>query len=535
MSQQATHTPPPRRVSIPQSPPRKVSAPERQTSGDAEAQQSEEAEADGDAARRRTIAERMAKLGGLKFGMPVPAPRATPVRKVSEHETEEGSNDKTSQPDHNNGDQTPEEAQRARRAAIAARMAAMGGRGFGMYGGVAPAPAAAAENAPSSPPQQEPETSPSPPPLPTSRPPVKPRAPLSEAVTRAPPPMPKASSPAHGDTSESEIEMVNAETEDEGEMVEQEDEEPELVEPLLAPPLRSNRPPMPAANRSPPPIPGKPRSMSLEVQDVIPPAVVRRAPSTRNAPAPVSLPIEYVDLDEESKSRGPQTRASNAPSMESSGQWELPHIPHESFDLSRPGQGGKLGAPPLQHGETDASWTEVEQEQISAPSTSQGGMMTPLEPFSGPAPPKVSIEALALLSQKYGAKIAQSAHQIHERSKRLVIGDGSSTSFLYMTLASTGVSTGTLGHLIYAQTGGAVQKRLGDIMPGDVVALYEAHFKGHKGGLGLGNYSAVWGSKEEPVLGVVSEFDAKKSKIKAYAVNQHPNSYPVRAACVWLT
>lgn len=535
VSQQPTPTPP-RRVSIPQSPPHKVSTPQRQTSEDGQPPAAEEAEDDGEAARRRTIAERMAKLGGIKFGMPVPAPRAAPVRKMSEHEKEEASNDKQEE---DQADQNPEEAQRARRAALAARMAAMGGRGFGMYGGVPPAPAPpVATRSPSPPPQREPETSPSPPPLPTSRPPVKPKADLSEAVTRTPPPMPKASGPVPGETSESELEMVNAETEDEGEIVEQEDEEPELVETPPAPPSRSNRPPVHAINRSPPPIPGKPRSMSIEAQDVTPPAVVRRAPSTRQPPAPVPLGVEYVVVDEENpqnRSRAPQTRtipepprdASNGPSMESSGQWELPNIPSGSLDLGRFGQGtSKPGLQPPKHLETDASWTKVEQEQLSVPSTSQMGPITPSEPFNGPAPPKVSVDTLAALSEKYGAKIVQSAQQIHERSKRLVIGDGSSTSFLYMALAPTGASTTSLGHLIYAQTGGSVQKRLGDIMPGDIVALYEAHFKGHKGGLGLGNYSAVWGSREEPVLGIVSDFEAKKSKIKAYAVNQHPNSYP---------
>lgn len=65
-------------------------------------------------------------------------------------------------------------------------------------------------------------------------------------------------------------------------------------------------------------------------------------------------------------------------------------------------------------------------------------------------------------------------------------------------------------------------------MPGDVIALYAANFKGHKGGLGLGGgYSAFYGGKDDPVLGVVCEFEAKKSKIRAFAVNQHPNVYPV--------
>jgi len=101
-----------------------------------------------------------------------------------------------------------------------------------------------------------------------------------------------------------------------------------------------------------------------------------------------------------------------------------------------------------------------------------------------------------------------------------------------MVLSSVnGASTTSFGHLVYAQTGGAVQRRLGDIMPGDVVALYDARFKGHKGGLGLGAYSVSWGTKEEPVLGIVTEFEGKKNKIKALAVNQHPNSYPVSFSC----
>ncbi|KIM28447.1 hypothetical protein M408DRAFT_52309, partial [Serendipita vermifera MAFF 305830] len=151
----------------------------------------------------------------------------------------------------------------------------------------------------------------------------------------------------------------------------------------------------------------------------------------------------------------------------------------------------------------------------------------PSEPFSGSPPAPVSAEALVDLAHRLGPTIVSSAQHIHEKSKRLVIGDGSSVSFLFMVLSPiNGASTSSLGHLVYAQTGNAVQKRLGDIMPGDIIALYEARFKGHKGGLGLNAYSLSCGTKEEPMLGVISEFEVKKNKIKAFSVNQHPNTYP---------
>ncbi|PVF97683.1 hypothetical protein CPB86DRAFT_706640, partial [Serendipita vermifera] len=147
-------------------------------------------------------------------------------------------------------------------------------------------------------------------------------------------------------------------------------------------------------------------------------------------------------------------------------------------------------------------------------------------PFSGPAPPPVPNDELALLAYTLGSRIVASAHNICEQSRNSRIGDGSSLAFLLAVATGAGASTTSLGHLVYAQTGGTVQKRLGDIMPGDVVALYDARFKGHKGGLGLGGYSSSWGTRDGPVLAVVSEFEGKKSKIKAYAVSQHPNSSP---------
>ncbi|KAG8754040.1 hypothetical protein FRC14_005438 [Serendipita sp. 396] len=541
----AVQTQPPRSVSVLQAPPRRIPSPVSSPPKHEEEKEEEEGE-ESEALRRRTIAERMAKLGGIKFGMPVPA-RPPPVRRAAEPEEEEARangapkeiSEETTEAD--NSGQTPEESDRARRAAIASRMAAMGGRGFGMYGptGV-PAPTASVSSEPS--PQATARPPPplgSPPPIPSGRPKHPPTGRISEAMTRAapPPPPPGVKGSAGGETSESELEMVNAELEDEeGEMVEQYEEEPEIVESPPPPPTRGGRPPIPPSARPPPPIP-KPSAelLSDALEDTnfapqLPPG--RRAPPSRAPPPPAPPLQDYEILDGVSDTTREQPRPGHSraipppppPStnLESSGQWELPAIPSGSFDLGGPSTSSMLA-------EQDPSWTKVERDDhLSVAPTVRptSEAVTPSEPFSGPSPSRLSAEALLALAHHQGPRILQSAQQVQEKSKRLVIGDGSSPSFLYMVLAPTGASTTSLGHLIYAQNGGSIQKRLSDILPGDVVALYDAKFKGHKGGLGLGNYSASWGTETEPILGVVIEFEGKKSKIRAFAVNQHPNAYP---------
>jgi myosin tail region-interacting protein MTI1 len=495
-------------------------------------------EADAEAARRRTIAERMAKLGGVKFGVPVTS-RPSPIRKYSgsREATEMEATETRQDPDMDvDSNQSPEETERARRAGIAARMAAMGGRGFGMYGaGAAPTamPSGGAKTvvAPSHGPAPNASlASPPPPPLPGSRPKRHSRDDVAHAITRPPPPAPTndlSGSTQSGETSESEVEMINPETEEEGEMVEVEDEEPELVETPPAPPNRSGRPPIPAASR--PALP--------------PPSSELAGPSFaagRSAYPPPSLQSDYEVANDEFRasttvprvthSRSippPIAESASHPSMDSSGQWELPNIPSGSFDLGNygKGSGATVGTSTT---ENEASWTKVEQEESGARAKGSTSDQPPSDPFIGPAPTPISTEALTSLAHRMGPTIVSSAQHLYEKSKKTVIGDGSSTSFLLIVLSSvSGTSTTSLGHLVYAQTGGAVQRRLGDIMPGDVVALYDARFKGHKGGLGLGAYSASWGSKEEPVLGIITEFEGKKNKIRAFAVNQHPNSYPV--------
>jgi len=87
------------------------------------------------------------------------------------------------------------------------------------------------------------------------------------------------------------------------------------------------------------------------------------------------------------------------------------------------------------------------------------------------------------------------------------------------------------GYMVYAQTGGTVQRRMSDIMPGDVIAFWDAKFKGHKalhsytqtaGGGGVGHGETTSGSGGGgPLVGIVSEFEGKKSKVKVWQANQH--------------
>jgi len=529
-------------------------------------------EEDPETVRKRTIAERMAKLGGIRFGAPMPSVKTASPRPAAE-ETEDQSRDAATSSAQTDDVAYPaaegpdDEDETARRRRIAAKVAAMGGRGLGMgMFGIAPPPA------PVYAPKEE-DVKPkhelaSPPPVPTARPPPRPPIP---AANRPPPP------PPGPQELEGEIEIVEAheETEDEGEEIHEihagditEDEEPEMVEvPPPPPPPRSGRPPVPRGSLPPPPA-----SVSHDSESASPPPLPggRRASvqppvrTTASIPAPIS---NTVKLKSQSPPRAPvspfgappspppppppppppsanvvapavmynqhsrATRTVPAPippieSAESSKQqqqpWELPNIPSGSFDLgSRPEESMQM------------SWTEVGgPSSLGQPElhTYPPGSSSNYAPFAGLTPTALGPEALAALAQRLNPRIVDSAQAIYEKSKKNVIGDGSSLGFLQQVLSTVPTaSTESLGHVIYAQTGTSVTRRAGDIVPGDVIALYDAKMKGHKGFAG---YSIVVGSAEEPLLGIVSDFNAsgKRVKVKVFAVNQLPNAYPVSSS-----
>ncbi|CAK5271993.1 unnamed protein product [Mycena citricolor] len=185
-------------------------------------------EEDSEAARRRTIAERMAKLGGIRFG-------AAPVPRASHAVAREEEEKKAEEEDEN------EEEERARRARIAKKLAGMGGMriGYGMAPG--PVPTEEAENAEPAEDargieaDEEPDVSP-PAPSRASLPPVAVEQvnETSHDEEEIPPPIPSRSGRA--------VPAVVVPPQPEAE-IDEEHEEPELPPPI---PSRSHRPPVPA-------------------------------------------------------------------------------------------------------------------------------------------------------------------------------------------------------------------------------------------------------------------------------------------------
>lgn len=112
--------------------------------------EAEPTEEDAEAARRQTIAARMAKLGGIRAfgGPPIPVarkPAAESSVQASPVEPKDSSNETAPETE-----EEEEEDDEARRARARAKMAAIGARGFSMFGGTAapatpPPPAVEAE------------------------------------------------------------------------------------------------------------------------------------------------------------------------------------------------------------------------------------------------------------------------------------------------------------------------------------------------------------------------------------------------------
>jgi len=122
---------------------------------------------------------------------------------------------------------------------------------------------------------------------------------------------------------------------------------------------------------------------------------------------------------------------------------------------------------------------------------------------------KVSIYSSYILQPK---KIATFVHEIaNVPSLRCSL----SLSFV-SSLAPTSTS---FGHLIFHQSSQSLLSRRDDIRPGDVLTLSDASFKGKKG---LQSYASEVGQ----AVGIVVEFEGKKSKVRVVQAAGKANHYP---------
>jgi len=481
----------------------------------------DEAEADDGLKRRRTIAERMAKLGGIKFGAP-PIPRAQPS--ASAAITEEVGTDKGVQSSGQSASEEPgeppeetevEEDEQARRQRIAAKIAGMGGMRFGML----PIPPGIGVASP-----------PPPHPAPVHR---EEEATPREAPRTIPPPPPEpvALSP------ESDYEYEHPSSSDEGVHVEAEESEPEDVydevledeygieeaegveakgpfTPAPPPPPRSTRPPIPSARPPPVPTSPPPRSGSVDTLTSIPRPPVRQGASD----------FVMIEADEAQAApparRGPPPRT--VPDLSESvgtGQWELPSIPSSSLDFGDSGATSDLSASMWSE---DSTAYPPAAPRVTAPPPAVPPRVSIDQPRPlASAPARMTVDELRTVWGRVGYHVAEAAAALLERSKQKLVGNGSYEGFVAEALAevpnaSAAQGPGEYGFLVYAQTAAQVHTRLADIMPGDIVVLESAKFKGHKG---LHSYSMSAG-ESAPCMGVVSEFDPKKLKLKALQANK---------------
>ena len=486
----------------------------------------DEAEGDDGLKRRRTIAERMAKLGGIKLGAPPsisrvqPSASAAPTEEVGIDRGVQSSGQSAPEEPGEPSEETEAEDEQARRQRITAKLAGMGGMRFGML----PIQPGIGLASPPPPTRREEEVTPRKPPrtIPALPEPV---ALPSESDYEYDHPS-SSDDGVHVEAEESEPEEVNHEVlEDEYgvEEAEEEEEEPLPLSPPPPPPPRSTRPPIPSAR--PPPVPSTPppRSGSADTLTSIPRPPVRQATS------------DFVMVEAEDAQPAPPVRRGLPPRSAppappelsdpaSAGQWELPSIPTGSLDFGDSGATSDLSA---------STWSE---DSTAYPPPAPRSSAHPAPPPSTAMPPRRSVEQpralagvparmtvdeLRVVWGRVGVHVAEAAGALLERSKNKLVGNGSYEGFVAEALAevpnaSSAHGPGEYGFLVYAQTAAQVHTRLADIMPGDVVVLEGARFKGHKG---LHTYSMSVG-ESAPCMGVVSEFDPKKLKLRALQANK---------------
>lgn len=481
-------------------------------------EQKSEQSADAEQVKRTTIAERMAKLGGIKFGAaPIPPSISRPPPTRPDEESDVQSSDAPAPEEQEEIDEEAEE--RARKERIAVKLAGMGGMRIGMMplgpGTVRPQQSHVlkGDNTSSTPPVAHPRA------VPPARPPL----PQSDSDLEH-----EGMSASHYSLSNSE-EGVKVEAE-ESEMEEVSHEDAEEMAPPV--PTRVSRPstseaesPKSAtfpANR--PPVPATTLTRRSSVQTT---GSGRKSGDFSFSPrrsATMRQHSDYVMVEEPNRllsdevppppppvrplSRAPSAR--EAPSRrppvppDISSQWELPSIPSSSLEFS---------------GSADLalSWSDADAPETPPPPPPKKKLSVQIV---SPDKPLSSDDLIATWG-RVGVQICEVATSLFEKSKKSLVGDGTYHGFVTAVLSEVPNAASPIppsyGYAFYVQSGPSVQKRVSEIMPGDIVELQDAKFKGHKG---IQTYNQHVGVGE-PLVGVVSEFEPKKSKIRLFQANQH--------------
>ncbi|OCH87966.1 hypothetical protein OBBRIDRAFT_118190 [Obba rivulosa] len=527
--------PAPERTHLPPLPPI-TSRPAQQGSIVPEDAQSHDGEQDAEQTPRKTIAERMAKLGGIHFGVPMPPPvRRPPPSAPAEEEQPEDTTSPTEAPEAEaETEQEPEEDEFARKQRIAARIAGMGGMRFGM--------------------------------IPTLNAPKQPQAQSFDAEEPRvkPSPAPPRPVPVPAPEAEEQIEETEASLgSDDGERIELEESEAEEVTHTEAeeeaPPVpnrEGRRPAVPQYARPPPiprglhsipappvPIPAFPpkppaRQAPAEPSFSYSPPPPPPPPSTRPAVLSHDTQADYVMVEEDDANDEPPPppppRTSRAPPRSALPPQPLPQIqsiPSVDFggetDLSLSGQWSDNStadsAPPPPPAKSSAPQPPTKQPSAPQPPTKQPSAPQPEVPRSS--------EDLMSQWGRIGVQIHEAAAVLFEKSKKTLVGDGSYLGFVTTVLRQVPNAKQpadpfeSFGYLIYGQTASEVWRRSSDLMPGDVIVLQDAKFKGHKG---LHAYNQLVGVGE-PLVGIVGDYEVKKMKAKVFQANQHVGQQSVES------
>ena len=450
-------------------------------------------EEDEEQTRKRRLTDRMAKLGGIRFGVPPPIGRPSPQKAQPEAEEED-----EEKPKEEEQPEEEEEDEQARRQRIAAKLAGMGGMRIGMVpGAIPPKPPAPTRKDSTS--TEQPGQRSLPFPL-RSPPPV--RAPPPPAQTS-----PQSTRSDAGNLSEDDVVKIDME-ESETEEVDYHDISEEAPPPI---PSRMSRPPIPG--------PGSFRRSSVD--SVIFPS--QNTTPSRFVPPTSSeyVMVEEPDADEGSApsppprpsrppraARPPPVTPSDVPDNMTMSQWELPPIPRSSLDMET--SVANLSA---------SSWSESFDTEETSQERTSGASGDARRQSRG----SMTADQLTATWGRVGIQVCEVAVELFEKSKKTLIGDGTYVGFVNAVFdrvpntSTVEEDASSFGYLIYVQTGSSVTKRAAEIMPGDIITLQDAKLKGHKG---IQTYHRNVG-EGTPVVAIVGEYEPKKSKIKAYQASQH--------------